>query len=124
VDEEISIGDYVMTGGELAAMAIVDSVARMIPGVLGSEASCLSDSFMGDRLEYAQYTRPEVHNGHRVPGVLLSGNHERIRQWRKASSLQRTFIKRPDLFETQPPTAEEKEILKQWCRELETLVNP
>ena len=113
-----------MTGGELAAMAIIDSVARMIPGVLGSEASSLSDSFTGDRLEYAQYTRPEVHNGLRVPGVLLSGNHEQIRQWRKTSSLHRTFMKRPDLFETQAPTREEKEILKQWCRELETLVNP
>lgn len=124
VDEEISIGDYVMTGGELAAMAIIDSVARMIPGVLGSEASSLSDSFIDDRLEYAQYTRPEVHNDLRVPGVLLSGNHERIRQWRKTSSLQRTFMKRPDLFETQAPTLEEKQILRQWCRELETLVNP
>jgi tRNA (guanine37-N1)-methyltransferase len=124
VDEEISIGDYVMTGGELAAMAIIDSVSRMIPGVLGSAASSLSDSFIDDRLEYAQYTRPEVFNDLTVPGVLLSGNHEKIRQWRKTSSLQRTFMKRPDLFETQVPTAEEKEILRQWCRELETLVNP
>jgi tRNA (guanine37-N1)-methyltransferase len=124
VDEEISIGDYVMTGGELAAMAIVDSVSRMIPGVLGSSASSLSDSFIDNRLEYAQYTRPEVHNGLKVPEVLLSGNHERIRQWRKTSSLQRTFMKRPDLFETQAPTSEEREILRQWCRELETLVNP
>ena len=124
VDEEISIGDYVMTGGELAAMAIIDSVARLIPGVLGCEASSQSDSFIDDRLEYAQYTRPEVHKDLKVPGVLLSGNHERIRQWRKTSSLQRTFMKRPDLFETHIPTAEEKEILKQWCRELETIVNP
>ncbi len=124
VDEEISIGDYVMTGGELAAMAIIDSVSRMIPGVLGSDASSQSDSFIDDRLEYAQYTRPEVFNDVKVPGVLLSGNHEKIRQWRKTSSLQRTFIKRPDLFETKDPTAEEKIILRQWCRELETLVNP
>ena len=123
VDEEISIGDYVMTGGELAAMAIIDSVSRMIPGVLGSSASSQSDSFIDDRLEYAQYTRPEVFNDLPVPGVLLSGNHEKIRQWRKRSSLQRTFMKRPDLFETQAPTAEEKKILRQWCRELETLVN-
>jgi len=122
VDEEISIGDYVMTGGELAAMAIIDSVSRMIPGVLGSCASYQSDSFIDDRLEYAQYTRPEIFNDLSVPGVLLSGNHEKIRQWRKTSSLQRTFIKRPDLFETQPPTSEEKKILRQWCRELETLV--
>lgn len=124
VDEEISIGDYVMTGGELAAMAIIDSVSRMIPGVLGSCESSLSDSFIDNRLEYAQYTRPEVFNDLTVPGVLLSGNHEKIRQWRKTSSLQRTFLKRPDLFETQVPNAEEKEILRQWCRELETLVNP
>jgi len=123
VDEEISIGDYVMTGGELAAMAIIDSVSRMIPGVLGSCASFQADSFIDDRLEYAQYTRPEVFNDICVPGVLLSGNHEKIRQWRKRSSLQRTFIKRPDLFETQQPTVEEKNILRQWCRELETLVN-
>lgn len=113
-----------MTGGEVAAMAIIDSVSRMIPGVLGSGASSQADSFSDDRLEYAQYTRPEVFNNMEVPGVLLSGNHERIRQWRKTSSLQRTFMKRPDLFETHPPTAEEKQILKQWCRELTTLVSP
>lgn len=123
VDEEISLGDYVMTGGELAAMAMIDSISRMIPGVLGSEASSLSDSFSDNRLEYAQYTRPEVFEEIQVPEVLLSGNHERIRQWRKQSSLQRTFMKRPDLFETHGPTAEEKEILKQWCRELQTIVN-
>ncbi|MCP3942280.1 MAG: tRNA (guanosine(37)-N1)-methyltransferase TrmD [Desulfobacteraceae bacterium] len=123
VDEEISIGDYVMTGGELAAMAIIDSVSRMIPGVLGSCASFQSDSFIDDRLEYAQYTRPEIFNNLKVPGVLLSGNHEKIKQWRQTSSLQRTFIKRPDLFKTQVPTTEEKQILRQWCRELTTLVN-
>jgi tRNA (guanine37-N1)-methyltransferase len=123
VDEEISIGDYVMTGGELAAMAIIDSVSRMIPGVLGSCASSQSDSFIDDRLEYAQYTRPEVYNGLKVPEVLLSGNHEKIRQWRQSSSLQRTFMKRPDLFEKMVPTNQEKEVLKKWCRELETLVN-
>ena len=123
VDEEISLGDYVMTGGELAAMAMIDSISRMIPGVLGSEASSLSDSFSDNRLEYAQYTRPEVFEEMSVPQVLLSGNHERIRQWRTFSSLQRTFMKRPDLFETHGPTKEEKEILKQWCRELQSIVN-
>lgn len=122
VDEEISIGDYVMTGGELAAMVIIDSVARLIPGVLGSKDSSQSDSFSGGRLEYAQYTRPEAFEEQTVPEVLLSGNHEKIRQWRKKSSLQRTFLKRPDLFEKTPLNEEEKEILKQWCRELETLV--
>lgn len=123
VDEEISLGDYVMTGGELAAMAMIDSISRMIPGVLGSEASSLSDSFSDNRLEYAQYTRPEVFEEMSVPQVLLSGNHERIRQWRTFSSLQRTFMKRPDLFETHGPTNEEKEVLKQWCRELQSIVN-
>lgn len=123
VDEEISIGDYVMTGGELAAMAIIDSISRMIPGVLGSCASSQSDSFTDDRLEYAQYTRPENYKGQKVPGVLLSGDHEKIRQWRKRSSLERTFLKRPDLFEKHPPSGEEKEILRLWSREINTLVN-
>ncbi len=120
-DEEISIGDYVMTGGELGAMVIMDAVSRLIPGVLGSEASFLSDSFMDDRLEHAHYTRPEEFEGQRIPDVLLSGNHENIRLWRKKSSLQRTFLKRPDLFEKTVLSAEEKKIIRQWCRELETL---
>ncbi len=121
VDEEISIGDYVMTGGELASMVIIDSVARLIPGVLGSCESSKSDSFTDDRLEYAQYTRPEEFEKLKVPEVLLSGNHEKIRSWRKKSSLQRTFLKRPDLFEKAALSAEEKIIVKQWCRELESL---
>jgi tRNA (guanine37-N1)-methyltransferase len=121
VDEEISIGDYVMTGGELASMAIIDSVARLIPGVLGSNESSKSDSFSDDRLEYAQYTRPEEFDELKVPSVLLSGNHEKIRLWRKRSSLQRTFLKRPDLFEKAELSSEEKTIVKQWCRELESL---
>ncbi|WP_300461754.1 tRNA (guanosine(37)-N1)-methyltransferase TrmD [Desulfobacula sp.] len=123
VDEEISIGDYVMTGGELAAMVIIDAVARLIPGVLGSCDSSKSDSFTDDRLEYAQYTRPEEFNGLGVPGVLLSGNHEKIRQWRRTSSLQRTFLKRPDLFRKSTLTTEEKNILMQWRRELGTFVS-
>jgi tRNA (guanine37-N1)-methyltransferase len=121
VDEEISIGDYVMTGGELASMAIIDSVARLIPGVLGSNESSKSDSFSDDRLEYAQYTRPEEFDELKVPSVLLSGNHEKIRLWRKRSSLQRTFLKRPDLFEKAELSSEEKIMVKQWCRELESL---
>lgn len=122
VDEELSIGDYVLTGGELAAMTIIDAVARLIPGVLGSSESPKSDSFSDDRLEYAQYTRPEIFDKDRVPEVLLSGNHEKIRQWRKTSSLQRTFLKRPDLFKTAGLNDEERAILMQWCRELESLV--
>ncbi|NOX35226.1 MAG: tRNA (guanosine(37)-N1)-methyltransferase TrmD [Deltaproteobacteria bacterium] len=120
VDEEISIGDYVMTGGELASMVIIDSIARLIPGVLGSLESPESDSFTNDRLEYAQYTRPEEFEGEKVPDVLLSGNHEKIRLWRKRSSLERTFLKRPDLFKKNRPDAEEKKILNEWCRELES----
>ena len=122
VDEEISIGDYVMTGGELASMVIIDSIARLIPGVLGSCESFQSDSFTDDRLEYAQYTRPEEFEGLKVPGVLLSGDHEKIRLWRKRSSLERTFLKRPDLLQKGKLTVEEKKILKQWGQELESLV--
>jgi tRNA (guanine37-N1)-methyltransferase len=120
-DEEISIGDYVMTGGELGAMVMMDAVARLIPGVLGSAESFQSDSFMDGRLEYAHYTRPEEFEGQKIPDILLSGNHEKIRLWRKKSSLQRTFLKRPDLFEKTALTAEERQIVRQWCRELEAL---
>jgi tRNA (guanine37-N1)-methyltransferase len=123
VDEEISMGDFVMTGGELAAMAMIDAAARMIPGVLGSHDSSQTDSFMDTRLEHAQYTRPETYKGMTVPEVLLSGNHEKIRQWRKRSALERTFIKRPDLFEIQAPDAEERVILRLWCEELEAIVD-
>ncbi len=122
IDEEISIGDYVMTGGELASMVIIDSVARLIPGVLGCSESPKSDSFIDDRLEYAQYTRPEEFEGLKVPDVLLSGNHEKIRHWRKRSSLQRTFLKRPDLLEKGNLSDEEKQILTLWCQELADLV--
>ena len=103
-------------------MAIIDSVARLIPGVLGSLESSKFDSFTDDRLEYAQYTRPEEFEGLSVPKVLLSGNHEKIRLWRKKSSLQRTFLKRPDLLQTNTLDAEEKKILNQWCQELKILV--
>jgi tRNA (guanine37-N1)-methyltransferase len=123
VDEEISMGDYVLTGGELAAMAVIDSVTRLVPGVLGSCQSPLSDSFSHDRLEYAQYTRPEAFDGLSVPDILLSGNHEKIRLWRKMSSLKRTFLKRPDLLEAMDLDEEEKSMVRQWCRELEILVN-
>ncbi len=123
IDEEISIGDYVMTGGELASMVIIDSTARLIPGVLGSCESYKSDSFSHDRLEYAQYTRPENFKGLKVPDVLLSGNHEKIKQWRKKSSFQRTFLKRADLLEKTKLDKEEKKILKQWVQELQTLLN-
>lgn len=123
VDTEISVGDYVMTGGELASMVVMDAVSRLIPGVLGSSDSYASDSFMDDRLEYAQYTRPKNFMGDTVPEVLLSGDHGKIAQWRTRSSLERTFIKRPDLFEKNSPSPQEKVILQQWYKHLETLIH-
>lgn len=99
VDEEISIGDYVLSGGELAAMVVVESVARMIPGVLGHPASAENDSFHDDLLEHPQYTRPESYAGMKVPEVLRSGNHREIARWRKERALENTRRKRPDLLE-------------------------
>lgn len=112
VTDEISIGDYVLTGGELAAMVVVDAVARLLPGVLGDESSAESESFSCGLLEYPQYTRPAEYRGYSVPEVLLSGNHEEIRKWRRRQSLERTLRKRPDLLETAPLTDEDKRILK------------
>ncbi len=99
VDMEISIGDYVLTGGEIAALAIIDSVARFIPGVLGEPESADSESFSDGLLEYPQYTRPEEFRGLKVPDVLLSGNHAEIARWRRAEALRRTYLRRPDLLE-------------------------
>jgi tRNA (guanine37-N1)-methyltransferase len=98
VDEEISLGDFVLTGGEIAAAAIVDATARLVPGVLGNEASATEESFVEGLLEYPQYTRPAVWNGLEVPEVLLSGHHERILQWRRAQAEARTRVRRPDLW--------------------------
>ncbi len=112
VTDEISIGDYVLTGGELAAMVVVDAVARLLPGVLGDESSAESESFSCGLLEYPQYTRPAEYRGYSVPEVLLSGNHEEIRKWRRRQSLERTLRKRPDLLETAPLTEEDKRILR------------
>lgn len=97
VDEEISIGDYVLTGGEIPAMVIVDSVVRLIPGVLRNEEATLQESFEQPVLEYPQYTRPETYKGSSVPDVLLSGNHKAITLWRQEQSLKRTILRRPDL---------------------------
>lgn len=98
VTQEISIGDFVLTGGELAAMMLIDSISRQIPGVLGNQVSASSDSFADGLLEYPQYTRPADFRGHTVPEVLLSGHHKRIEQWRRQQSLQRTWQRRPDLL--------------------------
>lgn len=98
VDEEISIGDYVLTGGELAAMVLIDAVIRLLPGVLGDKNSLNFESFEGNLLEYPHYTRPAEFRGFKVPQVLLSGNHEKIKSWRKKEALRRTKDKRPDLL--------------------------
>ncbi len=99
VTDEISIGDYVLTGGELAAMVVVDATSRLIPGVLGGAESILEESHSGGMLEYPHYTRPPEFRGWRVPDVLLSGNHAEIARWRRKESLKRTRERRPDLFE-------------------------
>ena len=97
-DEEISIGDYVLTGGEIAAMVVIDAVARLVPGVLGKVSSAEQDSHTQGLLEYPQYTRPPEYEGLSVPDILLSGHHERIEKWRRKESLRRTFLRRLDLF--------------------------
>lgn len=99
VDQELSIGDYVLTGGEIAAMAIVDSTIRLLPDALGKKESFEQDSFYSGTLEYPQYTRPQEFMGHKVPDVLISGNHQEIDKWRKEQSLKRTKERRPDLLE-------------------------
>lgn len=99
VTDEISIGDYVLTGGELPAMVVIDTVSRLIPGVLGNGASADTDSFMNGLLEYPQYSRPETWRGKTVPAVLLSGDHAKVDRWRKEQSLERTKERRPDLYE-------------------------
>ncbi|MGH7845724.1 MAG: tRNA (guanosine(37)-N1)-methyltransferase TrmD [Candidatus Binatia bacterium] len=108
VDEEISIGDYTLSGGETAALVIIDAVARLIPGVLGNVKSAQEDSFSDGLLEYPQYTRPEEYRGIKVPEVLLSGDHARIRAWRRMMSLKLTLERRPDLWRTAPLTREER----------------
>lgn len=111
VDEEVSIGDYVLSGGELAAMVLVDAVCRQLPGVLGHELSAQQDSFAEGLLDCPHYTRPEDYRGRRVPEVLLSGNHEVIRRWRLKQALARTLERRPDLIEGKALTSEEEELL-------------
>lgn len=98
IDEEISIGDYVLTGGEIPAMVLIDSISRLIPGVLSSEESFIEESHYDGLLEYPQFTRPREFNGISVPDILLSGDHEKIRQWRKKQSIKVTKSKRPDLI--------------------------
>ncbi|HFI0326206.1 TPA: tRNA (guanosine(37)-N1)-methyltransferase TrmD [Streptococcus suis] len=112
VTDEISLGDYVLTGGELAAMTMIDATVRLIPEVIGKEASHTDDSFSSGLLEYPQYTRPYEYRGMVVPDVLMSGHHENIRKWRLESSLRKTYQRRPDLLENYNFTAEELTIFE------------
>ncbi len=117
VDREISIGDYVLTGGELSAMVVVDAVARLVPGVLGNSESASLDSFAMGVLEYPHYTRPDEYRGWKVPEVLLSGNHRDITAWRRRESLRRTLTRRPDLLEKVELTEEDRRILEEIGKE-------
>ena len=117
VDEEISIGDFVLSGGELAAMALIDACVRQLPGALGDGASALEESFADGLLDCPQYTRPELYAGRRVPEVLLSGHHENIRRWRLKQALGRTWLRRPELLEVKTLSAEERKLLDEFQRE-------
>lgn len=119
VDEEWSIGDYVLSGGELAAMVLIDSVTRLIPGALGHVESAQQDSFVEGLLDCPHYTRPESYEGCSVPEVLLSGNHERIRRWRLQQALGRTWLRRPDLLEKLDLTAEQQSLLIDYQQDFE-----
>jgi tRNA (guanine37-N1)-methyltransferase len=122
IDDELSIGDYVLTGGEVAAMVVIDAVIRLIPGVLGGEDSAARDSFSDGRLEHPHYTRPPVFEGAEVPAVLLTGHHRNIARWRLETSLLRTFIHRPDLLRERDLSPEEAEILRRWHSDIGQLL--
>jgi len=117
VDEVVSLGDFVLTGGEIAAMAIVDSVSRLLPGVLGSNDSSTEESFSWQLLEYPQFTRPRDFRGKKVPDILLSGNHEAIRKWRRKEALRKTMAQRPDLLEKIEPGGEDIAMMEEIRKE-------
>jgi len=112
VDREISIGDYILTGGELSALVVIDAVSRLIPGVLGNEESARTESFSHGLLEYPQYTRPAEYKGLRVPDVLASGNHAQIERWQRIEAIKRTWLRRPDLLEKIELSAEDEKNLE------------
>ena len=114
VDMELSVGDFVVSGGELPAMLLIDAIVRWIPGVLGHEASAEEDSFSQGLLDCPHYTRPEVYEGERVPEVLLSGDHAAIASWRRAQAIRRTLDRRPDLLAWELLDATERELLAKW----------
>ena len=113
VDEEISLGDFVLTGGEIPAMAVVDAVSRMIPGVLASQSSYENESHFSGLLEYPQYTRPEEFMGRRIPDVLISGHHAKIEEWKRREAIRNTFNKRPDMLKNAELTDKEREFVKE-----------
>jgi tRNA (guanine37-N1)-methyltransferase len=117
VDEELSVGDFVLSGGELAAMALMDAVVRQLPGALGDEASAVQESFADGLLDCPHYTRPETYGGEKVPEVLLSGHHENIRRWRLKQALGRTWLRRPELIAVRRLSDEEKRLLEEFQRE-------
>lgn len=117
VDEEISLGDFVLSGGEIAAMAVIDAVARLLPGVLGDDASALQDSFSEGLLDYPHYTRPEVIDGRQVPEVLLSGDHARIDRWRRKQAIGRSYRRRPELIGNLQLDDEQQTLLAEYLQE-------
>ncbi len=116
-DEELSIGDFVLSGGELAALAVIDAVVRQLPGALGDETSALQESFAEGLLDCPQYTRPETYAGEKVPEVLMSGHHENIRRWRLKQALGRTWLRRPELIAARRLSDEERKLLEEFQRE-------
>ncbi len=119
VDEEVSIGDYVLSGGELAAMVLIDAIVRQLPGVLNDDESAVHESFVDGLLDCPHYTRPESYGGSRVPEVLLSGHHAEIARWRRKQALGRTWLRRPDLLERRACSAEEKTLLAEYRAEMD-----
>ena len=119
VDEEISIGDYVVAGGELPAMVLIEALVRYLPGVLGNDGSAAADSFSDGLLDWPQYTKPQAYRGYNVPPVLLSGNHDEVRRWRLKQALGRTWMRRPDLMAKRKLNKEEHQLLEQYKRERE-----
>ena len=119
-DDEISLGDFVLSGGEIAAVAVIDAVVRLLPEALGDQASAEADSFTNDLLDFPQYTRPNSVDGMEVPSVLTEGDHEEIRRWRLKQALGRTYIRRPDLLEARTLTAEEQRLLQEYLGEQES----
>lgn len=119
VDEEISMGDFVLTGGEIPAMALIDAVGRLIPGVLSSEDAYAHESHFDGLLEHPQYTRPPECLGRKVPDILLSGHHKNISEWKREESVRRTMVKRPDMLENAPLSAEERKRVEMWKEEMQ-----